>query len=173
VGVLDIIDDVFNAIGTAGKIAITVFVILLIIFLVVIPIASMTWDKKDEIVEETERIAEEVEDVAETVKEVTPQVFEAAQTICELDETVLTQLRPNTIESYMLNNVGSLERTILENWRDTGEITACELKILDENIDDYYKERLNLKSVSKSIVGCNLVDCLEKYKVIENLDSQK
>lgn len=171
-GVTDIIDDVVGAIGTAGQIAIVAFIVIVIVLFVIVPIASMTWDNKEEVVEETERIVEQVEDVAEIVKEVAPQVFEAAQIICELDETLEAQLRPNTIESYMLNNVDSLSRKILENWKDTGKITACELKILEENIDEYYQQRLNLKSVSKSIIGCNLVDCLEKYKVIENLDSQ-
>lgn len=172
-GISEIIDSASNGVIAGITIAVIVFVVVLLIIYAVIPIGTIALENKEEIAEEAGHIVEEVEDVAETVKDVAPQIFEAAQTICELDETVLSQLRPNTIESYMLNNVDSLSRMILENWRDTGEITACELKILEENIDDYYKERLNLKSVSKSIVGCNLVECLEKYKVIENLDPQK
>ncbi len=163
-GIFETIGDVIQDIGKAGQIALFIFGILLIIFFAVIPIASMTWDNREEIVRESEGIGE-------TIKNVAPEVFEGAKVYCELDETILSQLSPNTIGSYMLNNVKPRERMILENWRDTGEITACEINILNKNIDENYKKNLNLKSVIKSIVGCNLVDCLDKYKVLENIDS--
>lgn len=165
-GILDTISEIISSLGTIGQVALIIGVIAFLIIYVVIPIALIGWNSRTEIVNE-------VQDITEAVKDVAPEVLEAAKTYCELDQTVLNQLRPNTIGSYMLNNVGERERMILENWKETGNITACEIKILDENIDDLYKERLNLKSVTKSLVGCNLIDCLEKYKIIEEQNSQE
>ena len=164
-GIIEIISDVFDALGKAGQIALVVIVVGILFFGAVLPIASMAWENRKE-------IANEAENLAEIGVEGGLAVYEASKVYCEIDDTLLFQLRPNTIESYMLNNVEPRERTILGNWKDSGDITACEIKILDENIDDIYKDRLNLKSVTKSIVGCNLVECLDKYKIIENLDSE-
>jgi len=165
-GILDIISDIAQAIPTVLKIALIVFVGLVLFFGVVIPLGITTWENRDD-------IAERTEDIVDYVKETVPPVLESAKVFCEIDDIVLSQLKHNTIGSYMINNAEPTSKAILENWRDTGEITACELKILDENLDDSYKKTLNLKSVTKSIVGCNLVDCIEKYKIIENLENEK
>ncbi len=164
-GILDIISDIAQAIPTAFKIALIVFVGLVLFFGVVIPVGITTWENRDD-------IAERSEDIVDTVKEAAPPVLEGAKAFCEIDDTLLSQLRPNTIDSYMINNADPTSKAILESWGDSGEITACELKILDENLDDSYKRTLNLKSITKSIVGCNLVDCIDKYKIIEHLENE-
>lgn len=161
-----VFSEIADAVSSGIKYGVFAIIVIILIFVVVIPIASMTYENREE-------ISDKVEEVKELGTDVAPQIFDAAKIMCEIDDTVLSQLKPNTIESYMLNNVEPEERIILENWKKTGKITACEIKILDENLSQYYKDSLNLKSASKSIVGCNLVDCFDKYQIIDSIESQE
>ena len=106
-GIIEMITDIFEAAGKAGQIAIIVFVVGILFFGAVLPIASMAWENRNE-------IAKEAEDLAEIGVDAGLGVYEASKVYCEIDETLLSQLRPNTIASYMLNNVEPMDRMILE-----------------------------------------------------------
>ena len=87
--------------------------------------------------------------------------IDAGKVLCDPSGFVLDAIQP-----YMLLNVNDETRDVLLKIKDGKKITSCEIKILDENLTPIYKSNLNFKSISPKVLGCNLIDCVEKHDLI-------
>ena len=96
--------------------------------------------------------------VADSLIDTAPGFVDVGITYCAIPDLVLEAIQP-----FMLNNVDNKTRDILLKIKDEEKITSCEIKILDDNLTPIYKSNLNYKSINPKVLGCNLLDCVEKY----------
>lgn len=124
-------------------------------------------DFKDIVKDTTPVIVDTVEEtvlgILDSIEESIPPLIDAGITYCSVPDLVLEAIQP-----FMLENVNDETRDVLLKIKDGQNITACEIKILDENLTPIYKSNLNFKSINPKVLGCNLLDCAEKYNLIPN-----
>lgn len=108
-----------------------------------------------EIVEDTAPV------ITDSLIDSAPGFVDAGKVLCDP-----TGLISEAIEPYMLNNVNNETKDILLKLKDGQKITACEIKTLDENLIPLYKSKINFKIINPKILGCNLLDCVEKYDLV-------
>ena len=137
-------------VGLVSIILGSLFILILFTTGVIDQVVKTTVDTKAMIEDITPVIEDAIEDNAQTF-------VDAGKVLCDPSSLVLDAIRP-----YMLLNVNNETRDVLLKIKDDQKITSCEIKILDENLTPIYKSNLNFKSINPKVLGCNLIDCVEK-----------
>lgn len=136
-------------------------VVMFVIFLLILNYAGF-FDQVSKSVKDVKEITERTAPViVDTIEDTLPQLIDAGITYCAIPDLVLDAIQP-----FMLENVNDETKNVLLKIKDGKKITSCEIKILDENLTPIYKSNLNYKSINPKVLGCNLLDCIEKYDLI-------
>lgn len=172
--IFEAIGQIFEAIGTIGKIGVVIFAVIMI-FLAL-------YDNKEEYVEQGEKTAEIISDagemIYETGKENAPELLKIEKIYCDVDDFILDEINTSLINFDMKSKVGSDELRILTNMQMSGNATACQIAMLDDMLPDSEKgetirNQIGIKKAMKNIKGCTLVECIDEYDVITYLEDEK